>query len=333
MPRNIDFVSIVIGVAHRIGRIGFVRTETSFSERAAIVSVVMSFLNMDRFIAESIESVLAQTFQDWELILVDDGSTDGSTAIAKKFAERYAPRIRYEDHPGHRNRGTSASRNLGVQESNGAFLAFIDADDVWIPEKLAEQLVILEERPAVALVAGSLLYWSSWEADADKQDRLVLTGNLSNRLLMPPEASLALYPLARTPGAGVDFLVRREAFDSVGGFEEGFRGMYDDQALLAKIFLDYPVFISDRPWIKYRQHTNSQCSIAQTTGTDITSGWEYFKWFQSYLRQGRRRDPAVYAALRSAKNNLRMLATRRRLKNYVRPYYKYVKVTCCRRLN
>src|SRR5215211_6343875 len=108
-----------------------------------LVSVVIPFLNAERFIQEAIESVFAQTYDNWELLLVDDGSNDGSTRIALEYAERNSGRVRYLQHPGHRNRGVSASRNLGISSARGEYIAFLDADDVWLPHKLEQQVEIL----------------------------------------------------------------------------------------------------------------------------------------------------------------------------------------------
>src|SRR5206468_2884667 len=81
---------------------------------APTVSVVVIFLNAERFLDEAIQSVMGQTYPHWELLLVDDGSTDGSSAIARGYTERQPNRVRYLEHPGHRNAGMSASRNLGL---------------------------------------------------------------------------------------------------------------------------------------------------------------------------------------------------------------------------
>ena len=81
------------------------------------ISCLTIFLNPGRFFETALESVLAQSFSDWELLLVDDGSTDGSTEIAKEYAARYPERIRYLEHPEHANRGMSASRNLGIRHT------------------------------------------------------------------------------------------------------------------------------------------------------------------------------------------------------------------------
>ena len=81
------------------------------------VSVTIIFLDEERFLAEAVESVLAQSYTNWELLLVDDGSTDRSTEIARGYALANPDRIRYLEHPGHANRGMSASRNLGVRSA------------------------------------------------------------------------------------------------------------------------------------------------------------------------------------------------------------------------
>src|SRR5215207_5031419 len=104
-----------------------------------LVSVIVVFLNAEKFIEEALESVLAQTYDNWELLLVDDGSTDSSTEIALRYANRYSGRVRYVEHPWHQNRGASASRNLGIRHAKGEYIAFLDADDVWLAHKLEQQ--------------------------------------------------------------------------------------------------------------------------------------------------------------------------------------------------
>ena len=108
------------------------------------VSVIMPFLDSARFIAESVESVRAQTYQAWELLLCDDGSSDASTEIARRFAAADPERIRWAEHEGHANRGASAARNLGLSLARGDYVAFLDADDVWLPRKLEEQVALLK---------------------------------------------------------------------------------------------------------------------------------------------------------------------------------------------
>src|SRR5918997_1425231 len=117
-----------------------------------LVSTILPFLNAEKFIEEAIESVFAQTYDDWELLLIDDGSTDGSTRIALQYAERHRGRVRYLEHPEHQNRGVSASRNLGISHARGEYVAFLDADDVWLEHKLEQQVAILSSHPEAGMV-------------------------------------------------------------------------------------------------------------------------------------------------------------------------------------
>jgi glycosyltransferase involved in cell wall biosynthesis len=265
-----------------------------------LASVVLPFLNAERYLEEAVQSVRGQQLADWELILVDDGSTDRSTLIARDLAAQ-DDRIRYVCHPGHENRGRSASRNLGVAHATAPYIAFLDADDASMPNKLAEQVDLLENMPDVAMVAGAILYWYSWDPESTKADRIVLTGGMADRHLDPPEPLLALYPLGQGGGAGITGLFRRSAFDAVGGFEERFRGLYDDQALLAKIYLRYPIYISSRAWYRYRQH-NASC-VGRTSRTDY---WRlrgvFLDWLETYV--GRVGDPRVLAAVRRARREI-----------------------------
>ena len=116
-----------------------------------LISCVMIFLNGEKYIGAAIESVLAQSRSDWELILVDDGTTDGATRIVRSYCEAHPGRIRMISHPGGRNLGMSASRNAGVRASRGRYVAFLDADDIWLPARLETHVAELERNPEVAM--------------------------------------------------------------------------------------------------------------------------------------------------------------------------------------
>src|SRR5690349_14304343 len=102
-------------------------------ETSGLVSVIMIFLDAAPYLDEAVASVFAQTYGRWELLLVDDGSIDGSSVIASGYAEQHPDKVRYLEHPNHENRGMSASRNLGIMQAHGEFVAFLDADDVYLP--------------------------------------------------------------------------------------------------------------------------------------------------------------------------------------------------------
>ncbi|HBR15685.1 MAG TPA: hypothetical protein DD723_09160 [Candidatus Omnitrophica bacterium] len=112
------------------------------------VSVIIPTYNRSDFIGRAIESVLKQTFQDYEIIIVDDGSTDETREIVL-WLSKVNDKIKYFYQP---NKGVSAARNRGLEEAKGEFIAFLDSDDSWAPEKLALQVKILEEHPRVGIV-------------------------------------------------------------------------------------------------------------------------------------------------------------------------------------
>ena len=273
------------------------------AHRAPAVSVVVIFLDEERFLGEAVESVLGQTFDDWELLLVDDGSTDASTETARRYAEHSAGRVRYLDHPGHENRGMSATRNLGVAHARGRYVAFLDADDVWEPNKLAEQVAIFDAHPEVGMVCGTSLYWRSWTGAPGDEDVAVAVGGPQDRATPPPGLSLALYPLGE--GAAPcpsSLVVRRGVLERVGGFEEHFRGanqLYEDQGFLAKVYLDAPVYVASACWDRYRQHPDSCVAEVTRAGRYHDVRRYFLEWFEDYLAD-HPAPPAVREALRRA---------------------------------
>lgn len=271
-----------------------------------LASVIVPFWNVRAFLSEAVDSVLAQTFQSWELLLIDDGSTDGSTQIARQYADRFPERIRYLEHDGHRNRGVAASRNLGICHAQGPYVAFLDADDVWFPNKLARQTAILESEPDAAMVCGPSQFWYSWTGrpedsarDYVKDLRIAPAG-----LIKPPTllvSSLARGTFVANPST---ILIRREALKRVKGFEESFIGpvqTFEDDAFLAKVQLRESVFVATECWNRYRRHENSLLSIMTSTGQTRRARLFYLKWLESYLTQ-QQEDSSnqVWEALRGA---------------------------------
>jgi glycosyltransferase involved in cell wall biosynthesis len=270
------------------------------------VSVVVPFFNAERFLEEAIESVLVQTYRGWDLWLVDDGSRDGSTAMAQRFASRHPDRIRYLEHAGHGNRGAAASRNAGIRASRGELVALLDADDVWLEHKLQEQVEILDAHRHVSMVYGRSLYWHSWappSADA-KADFDFDMGVEPETVHRPPDLALRCYPLGTAPTpCPSDILLRRSALDPAGAFEEAFHGiyqLYEDQAFLAKIFLTEAVYVSSKCWDRYRVHDDSCVTTVNAQNHYHTVRRYYFEWLARYLDRHGIANAEIRAALARA---------------------------------
>ncbi|MBP2675895.1 MAG: glycosyl transferase family 2 [Deltaproteobacteria bacterium] len=270
-----------------------------------LVSVVIIFLNEERFLREAIESVFAQTSDDWELLLVDDGSTDGSSEIARGYAERSPWKVRYLIHEGHRNRGMSASRNLGIRNACGKYISYLDGDDVWLPNKLEEQVAILESHREAAMVYGPLQRWFSWNGNPSDlhREHLVGAGRKGvhphwDTLVTPPAVVTLFLPDEYFIPGGI--LIRREAIDSVGLYDEAFRGMYEDTVMMTKICLEFPVFVSGNVWYKYRMHPDACTFVSWRNGESDSAFLTYLHWVEKYLTEKGIRDARVWGALQKA---------------------------------
>jgi glycosyltransferase involved in cell wall biosynthesis len=267
------------------------------------VSVITPFLNAGRFIEESIESVLAQTCDQWELLLVDDGSTDGSTAIAQRYAAAHPEKIRYFAHEGRRNRGASASRNLGARHAAGEYLAFLDADDVYLADKLQEQVPLLDGHPEVGMVYAATEYWYSWSGrrkDVGRDWIWRKFGAAPDTVIDPPRMLIAFLQDGGTVPCMGSVLVRRAALEQVGGWEDSFKYICTDQVFHAKLCLRFPVLIADSCWDKYRQHENSSCQAVARAGQSAAAFERYLTWLESYLSSQAVVDAGVWTALRRA---------------------------------
>lgn len=263
-----------------------------------LVSVVIAFLNEERFLEEAIQSVIKQDYSNWELVVVDDGSTDRSTKIAKEYAGKYPGKIFYTDHAGHANRGLSASRNHGISQTKGQLVAFLDADDVWLAGKLSNQVSIFSRHPEIAMVAEANKYWYTWEHPTQTdmvipigahqtQERVIPVPAVQDRVFEPMQLMFHLYPLGK--GAAPcpsGLLIRREAFTRAGGFEESFtkeNQLYEDQAFLSKIYLLNKVYVSSACNNLYRQRPESIVKWVKAKGHYHKVRQFYLQWLSNYL--------------------------------------------------
>ena len=247
------------------------------------MSVVLIFLDAGPFLEEAIASVVAQTFQQWELLLVDDGSTDGSAEIARRWVAARPSRIRYLEHAGHGNLGMSAARNLGLEAAAAELVTFLDGDDVLRPEAIEALVSRLAAEPNAAMTYAPLEYWFSWDPDPAnrRRDFVQRLGVPTDAVVEPPE--LLVRFLGRSAAAPSGVMVRATVARQVGGFENAFRGMYEDQAFCAKICLRWPVATVRYPGYRYRQHPGSSSAQADRSGRHEYGRGEFLRWLQHYL--------------------------------------------------
>ena len=267
---------------------------------AAKVSIVMPFLDTpEPFLREAVGSVRSQSHADWELLLVDDGSRPEVSALARQLAAEDASRIRYLQHDRPGKHGSSRSRNLGLSFATGEFVAFLDADDVWFAEKLEEQLKILAGHPAAGMLFGNTLYWYSWTDDGPgaNRDYLPRLGTHSSCLFEPPR--LLRYSLQGRIAVPCisSILCRRNVLRDENWFEDAFTGMYDDQVLYAKFWINAPAIVVNHCWDKYRQHPDSMTAGGDRAEQHCAARQKYLEWIRGYLQARSVHDAQLVRAL------------------------------------
>jgi glycosyltransferase involved in cell wall biosynthesis len=216
------------------------------------VSVIIPVFNNSATLAETLESALAQTFTDYEIITIDDGSTDNSKDIILKYAKQHPGKIHYIHQ---KNSGPAEARNKGIQNAQGEYIAFLDADDLWMPNKLKIQTAVMDETPELGftftetIVIDSLGNQTShWKQD----DR--------------PQTFNCLFQ--RNFISNLTVMVRRSCFNTVGLLDPTltYSQDYDLWLKLAKKFSFKGIAL---PLAQYRIHTNNISHNIAGTLNDI----------------------------------------------------------------
>ena len=247
-----------------------------------VVTGIIIVHNGEAFLEEAITSVRSQTFSGWELVIVDDGSTDSSAEIARRHAATDR-RIKMVRHPDGRQHGMSAARNLGLDHARGRYVGFLDADDVWCPTKLEEQLEVFHRHPEVGMVYGRTIIWHSWNPTSLEIDQFYDLGVPPDRVYFPTVLFRNLLRNVYQTPTTCNTLMKRSVVDEVGLFEPAFESMFEDQVFFAKVLLCSPVFVSDRLWAQYRQHEHSSSALSSARGGDEASHVRYLLWLRRYV--------------------------------------------------
>ena len=211
------------------------------------VDVIVPAYNASYYIASAIRSVMAQTFQDWQLIVVDDGSTDTTAAVVESFREVLGSKLTFIRQE---NKGLPAARNTAIRNASAPYLALLDADDIWLPNRLEKSVAALEENPSAGLAYGLVTH-------IDEHGKLgtTFTGNprfASGRIARPIYLKEVDLPCPT-------MTFRRSCTDSVGLFDETMRAT-EDRDLWFRIALRYEVAFIPEVIALYRLSSQSMSS-------------------------------------------------------------------------
>ena len=230
-----------------------------------LISVIIPAFNHEEFIGEALDSVLDQTYRNLEVIVVDDGSTDNTKEVLKRYEEE----IKYIYQ---QNRGVSSARNRGIAISRGEFIAFLDADDIWLPEKLEVQLNLMEGEGSIGLV-GCGRYGMDYSGNTMEG---LLGKNYSNHVEFLNQLLIGNIFRGGSTGA----FVKKECFEKVGLFDESMR-FGEDWDMWIRIAKLYKVRFVDKPMVKVRQH-------------DSPKGYRNLKTMESNIRRLIKKNEDLY---------------------------------------
>src|SRR5919199_4520 len=254
------------------------------SHEAELVSVVIPCYNQAHFLREAIESVLEQTYPHFEIVVVDDGSTDNTSEVASGYYPSEKVRLLRQE-----NKGLSAARNAGLAESGGEYVVFLDADDRLLAEALEVGVRELEAHPECAFVSGHIR-------------RIAADGS---PLRTPPQAlhiahvegdhylGLLYYNSVWIPGS---VMYRRSVFDSVGGFDPSVNATADYDLYL-RIVRDYPVHHHGEVVLDYRRHGTN---MTRSAGLMLKATVAVLRRQRKHIKGDRRYEEAYTSGLREA---------------------------------
>ena len=223
-------------------------------------SVVMPLYNKAPFVRKALESIASQTYRDFELIIIDDGSTDNSAAICDEFFQTFNHSLAHSINVNRSfvhsfirqtNSGVAAARNRGVAESHGEFVCFLDADDWWEPTFLEEMDRLKAEYPDAGIYASNYIYY--------KPGKTHVALSLPRGYINYPEAYLQSGSMPVWTGATC---MPRKVFDEMGGFPQGIK-LGEDFLLWAKTALHYPVAFSEKPLAYYNNDVPASLRVTR----------------------------------------------------------------------
>lgn len=266
------------------------------------VSILLPSFNYEVHIQEAIDSVLGQTYGDWELIIIDDGSADGSYGLAERYAKEYPDRIKLVTHAGRKNKGLEETYLLGIQKASGKYICFIEADDRWHPENIGRKVAILEREKEVVVVSDRPeMFGDPFLVRAQKVKftwKNFPNNEVSNRSFYAFKY-LMRYNFVQTFSA---FMVRREAFEGIDFSPR--HSAWLDWWLLSQLSVRGKFFYIPESYVYWRVHDRNYNKTYSESIDEYREGIRFrddiFSWMKDFAKKT---DLEVHEPLKAALEN------------------------------
>jgi glycosyltransferase involved in cell wall biosynthesis len=232
------------------------------SNASPLVSVIVPLYDGSAYIESTLKSVLSQSFSSYEILVIDDGSTDDGPAKVSNLQKSSPERIRLLHHPDRGNHGIAASRNLGIRNSVGTLIAFLDQDDLWLPQRLQREVAALQHFPKAALVYAQCAYIDEHGVRTSLRGMHPLYGR--GDAGGPRNVFSKLIKEDFIPNLTV--LVRKSCLERVGLLDEGPRYEYEDWLLLSKLAYFYQFIFIPEVLAEWRVHSRNYSAYVFETG-------------------------------------------------------------------
>ena len=219
-----------------------------------LVSVVMAMYNARPYVADAVESVLRQDYDNFELVVIDDGSTDGSSKVVERFTDPRIRLIRTE------NRGTSAARNMGIAQAHGAYVTFLDGDDLLLPRSLSSRLAGFENHDADCVFCSNLIVIYA-HAHSETRNPVPRHDPSETGRPWPAEFLIEQFIERKFYVFAQAFLISRPILQAIGGFDETLRVSEDVEFFSRLLPACHTLVETFEPYYVYRRIPNSLSAI------------------------------------------------------------------------
>ena len=239
------------------------------------VSVVMASYNHEKYVAETIESVLSQTYQDWEFIITDDGSRDGTVDVMKRFDDRRIKLFCFSQ-----NQGACTAMNNCIQEAKGEYIAVINSDDAWMPEKLEKQVKFLDEHPEKGAIFG-------YAQIIDEEGKKITEENhFYSQVFIQPNRTrfewLRHFFFNGNCLCHPSILIRKHCYDDIGLYDERF-ALLPDFDFWIRLCIKYEIFIMPESLVKFRIRLQEANASGNKPETQMRHHLEFSQILKNYI--------------------------------------------------